>query len=475
MTKAFNYFVIFAEMRTGSNLLEASLNSFDGIQCHGEAFNPALIGYPKKDDLLGITAQERDQNPIRLIRTIKNKSNGIGGFRLFHNHDMRAADHCLTDPACAKIILSRNPVESYVSWKIARETDQWKLTNHSKRKSAQISFDAVEFEKMLAAQRNFRARIQQQLQISGQTGFYVSYTDLQNPEIINGIARFLGVDSQQEQIQTNIKKQNPGHLSEKVLNFDEMEQALARSDFFELSELPGYEPSRGANVPSCVTTDEPALLYMPLRGIDHAPIENMMAQNCPDLPLAQGYNQKTLREWKKDHPGHISFTVVSHPVERAHATFCRHILNIGPDTFTETRDLLRRQFDLPIPVGAPGTGWDIDQHRTAFIAFMDFVHNNLTGQTALHAENTWASQTSLLEGISSFAFPDHILRSNRLSEGMNVIFGTAENTAIHTEADQPFSLADVYNGKVESAVKACYKKDYINFGFPRWDRWNEQA
>jgi len=30
MSGAFDYFVVFAEMRTGSNFLEANINSFDG-------------------------------------------------------------------------------------------------------------------------------------------------------------------------------------------------------------------------------------------------------------------------------------------------------------------------------------------------------------------------------------------------------------------------------------------------------------
>ncbi|MEL7131520.1 MAG: nodulation protein NodH, partial [Pseudomonadota bacterium] len=45
----FDYFVVFAEMRTGSNFLEANLNALDGLSCYGEAFNPGFIGYPKKD------------------------------------------------------------------------------------------------------------------------------------------------------------------------------------------------------------------------------------------------------------------------------------------------------------------------------------------------------------------------------------------------------------------------------------------
>ena len=41
---AFEYFVVLAEMRTGSNLLESNLNAIDGIECHGELFNPFFIG-----------------------------------------------------------------------------------------------------------------------------------------------------------------------------------------------------------------------------------------------------------------------------------------------------------------------------------------------------------------------------------------------------------------------------------------------
>ncbi len=53
MTEKFDSFVVFAEMRTGSNFLEANLNAFEGISCHGEAFNPFFMGYPKSEPILG--------------------------------------------------------------------------------------------------------------------------------------------------------------------------------------------------------------------------------------------------------------------------------------------------------------------------------------------------------------------------------------------------------------------------------------
>ena len=55
----FQSFVVFAEMRTGSNFLEANLNAIPGVTCHGEAFNPAFIGNEKKQELLGVSIHQR--------------------------------------------------------------------------------------------------------------------------------------------------------------------------------------------------------------------------------------------------------------------------------------------------------------------------------------------------------------------------------------------------------------------------------
>jgi len=114
----FDYFVVFAEMRTGSNFLEANINMFDGLRCMGEAFNPHFIGYPQTDDIFGITQKDRDADPLALIEAVR-KADGLCGFRFFNDHDPRVLDTILNDPKCAKIILTRNPVDSFVSWKIA--------------------------------------------------------------------------------------------------------------------------------------------------------------------------------------------------------------------------------------------------------------------------------------------------------------------------------------------------------------------
>ena len=87
----FDYFVVFAEMRTGSNFLETNINAFDGLACHGEAYNPRFVGYPNRTEMLGVTLEDRDADPHDLLEKVK-AADGLNGFRYFNNHDPRVFD-----------------------------------------------------------------------------------------------------------------------------------------------------------------------------------------------------------------------------------------------------------------------------------------------------------------------------------------------------------------------------------------------
>ena len=214
----FSSFVVFAEMRTGSNFLESNLNAFPGITCHGEAFNPHFIGYPNKSAILGVDQETRDNNPEILLEAIRTRSDGLGGFRYFHDHDPRVVDLLIDDASCAKIILTRNPVESYVSWKIAQATGQWKLTDMKAHKSGRALFDENEFSSHIEALQKFQLMLLRRLQTQGQTAFYIAYEDLQSVEVMNGLARFLGVDDRLDALDKSLKKQNPEPVAAKVSN-----------------------------------------------------------------------------------------------------------------------------------------------------------------------------------------------------------------------------------------------------------------
>ena len=79
----FEYFVVFAEMRTGSNLLEASLNALDGVSCHGELFNHHFVGQPGKDRAFGVSLADRDAEPIGLLTAMRHADRDLPGFRFF--------------------------------------------------------------------------------------------------------------------------------------------------------------------------------------------------------------------------------------------------------------------------------------------------------------------------------------------------------------------------------------------------------
>ncbi|MBC7133079.1 MAG: nodulation protein NodH [Roseovarius sp.] len=474
MTARFDYFVIFAEMRTGSNFLEANLNAFEGITCHGEAFNPHFIGYPNRTEILGLSQAQRDDDPARLIGAIKAQEGGIGGFRYFHDHDPRVLDLMLDDPRCAKIVLRRNPIDSFVSWKIAQATGQWKLTNIKRRRDSKVIFDAAEFARYLAALQAFQAMLHNRLQTSGQTAFHVHYDDLRDVAVMNGLARHLGCAARLAALDASLKPQNPEPLESKVENYDEMVRALARHDFLDLGRSPNFEPRRSAAVPGFVTGARAPLLFMPIPSGPQAAPRGWLAAldgvREADLPTRLG--QGALRRWMRRNPGHRRFTVLRHPVARAHAAFCDRVLVKGPGCDRELRRTLRQVYKLPIPRGWPDAGYDLAAHRAAFVAFLGFLKANLAGQTALPVDAHWATQAALIEGMAQFGAPDLILREAEMAPWLTALARQVgypdPPPPPPPAATAPFDLAAIHDGEIEQATRAVYLRDYTLFGFGNW-------
>ena len=466
-------FILFAEMRTGSNLLEANLNALDGVTCHGEAFNPHFIGYPNRDAALGVTRAERDADPLCLLSALR-AAPGLNGFRYFHDHDPRVLDPVMADPRCAKIVLTRNPLDSYLSWKIARATNQWKLTDVKRRKDAQVTFDAAEFTAHVERLQAFQQDILHRLQSSGQVAFHLAYEDLQDLAVLNGLAQWLGVPARLARLDDALKVQNPAPPEEKVSNPEEMARALADLDRFNLHRTPNFEPRRGPVVPSHVGAVKTPLLYLPVAGGPVASVTSWMAEldRQPVEALHRRMNQKQLRQWKAAMAGHRSFTVLRHPVLRAHEVFCRRILSAGPGSFTAIRETLRRRYHVPLPEGGGETDHDLDRHRAAFEGFLAFLQANLAGQTGVRVDGAWASQSAALSGFGELALPDAVLREDELAERLADLarrLGHPDPPPYVPEAEAgPVPLAQVYDRALEDRVAAIYRRDYAMFGFAPW-------
>ncbi|SLN42682.1 hypothetical protein PEL8287_02123 [Roseovarius litorisediminis] len=476
MPKPFDYFIVFAAMRTGSNFLESNLNSFAGFECHGELFNPHFIGYPNRDEILGVTQAVRDADPARLLETVKTGSKGLGGFRFFHDHDPRVLDLCLKDPRCAKVILTRNPLDSYVSRKIAQVTGQWKLTNVKRRKVSTITFDGPEFERHIARLQEFQGLLANGLQKTGQTAFYLDYEDLQDLEIMNGLAQFLGSDEKLDALDSSVKKQNPSALRDKVLNFSEMERTLRDLDHFNITQIPNFEPRRGPGVPGYVAGAQAPILYMPIRSGPESQVRAWIAalDGVSEESLPEKMNQKGVRQWKRRNPGHRSFTVLRHPVARAHAAFCEKILAKSEGSFLEIRKTLRNAYDVPLPECDPSESKDYDRraHRNAFVGFLKFLRANLLGQTALRVDAHWATQASVVQGMAQFSLPDMIIREDEMLGNLAAL--ARQIGYVNSEAPpdlpsgQPFELSEIYDGEIETLASTVYQRDYMMFGFEEW-------
>lgn len=471
MANRFDYFVILAEMRTGSNFLEESINAYSGLKCWGEAYNPKFIGKPNTDSLCGVDLAAREADPLHLLTAMIEQTDGIAGFRFFHDHDPRILEKVLKDPRCAKIVLTRNPLESYVSRKIASQTGQWRLGDMKDAKTAKITFETSEFEEMLGEIKGFQLFIQRQLQLEGQTAFYINYEDIQDIAVVNGLARYIGVDEVRDATSKKTKVQNPAGLKDKVVNFDDMIAALADVDHFNLGNTPNFEPRRMPVVPGYMAAAQAPLLYQPVQSGPVSTVRAWLAalDAVGEDELITGFSQKTLRQWKRRMKGHRSFTVISHPVVRMHRAFCERIVATGEGSFPEVRDTVRRNYGVDIPEGEVGPEYTLDQHKHAFLKFAAFVKGNLNSQTSVRVDGAWASQSEVIRGFAEFAQPDVIIREEDLQRDLPLLARAAgiedPDAPQSVDAQVPYALDDFYDDEVEQAVKAAYQRDYMIYGF----------
>lgn len=460
----FEYFVILAEMRTGSNLLESNLNAFAGIECHGELFNPDFINTEGTQEYLGVSYARRDADPLALVQAIRQAAKGLPGFRLFHNHDRRVWDHVLADPVCAKIVLTRNPLESWVSLKIAEATNQWKMGDVRGRGQAQVTFDPDAFVEHLSRLQQTQIAILNRLQTSGQTAFHIGYDDANDLPVLHGLVRWLGVNSRISDLPRYLKKQNPEPMDQKLTNPEAVAQVLARIDRFDMTRTPNFEARRGPMFGAVRGGAKTPLLFLPVRGAPEAEVINWLAALDDVRPgdLAQGFDQGKLDGWRRGHPGFRSFAVLRHPLVRAHDAFVRKVLT---GEFAEVREHMARLFGVALQgnVTLPA-----DQHRAAFKAFLRFCAASVQQQTRLQPWPMWATQAANLEGYSQVILPDLILREETLARDLADLarrMGHANPPAFVPEPPRGLPLSAVLDDQIVALSREAYRRDHDTFGF----------
>ena len=458
----FQSFVIFAEMRTGSNFLESNLNAIPGVTCHGEAFNPFFMGGENKVELLGVGILQRNADPTSLLQAMRQNTMGLSGFRYFHDHDPRIFDLVVDDPGVAKVILTRNQLESYISWKIATASDQWWLANTKHLKTVQPRFELAEFQARLDALQAFQKALVNRLQVSGQAAYYIDYDDVLDLKVINGLAAFLGVAARLEDLVFHFKKQNPEPIRDKVSNPREMAQGLARIDWFNLTHTPNFEPRRQGAVGTYVASEAAGLLFQPIKS---GPDQRIRQWLQGYGGLLTSFDRPGLRKWREGHPGQRSFTVLRHPLARAYAGYCDFL---DREWMPELRPYLKRvhKFDLP-PKAKKGFA-TAGEHRAGFLVFLELIKHIHAGRTELKTPPQFATQLATVAGFGQLQGPDHLLREDRLAEGLAFVCaeaGVAMKPLPAVSEVYPYDLAAIYGPDMEAAAREAYGRDYTAFGF----------
>jgi LPS sulfotransferase NodH len=465
MARRFDAFVMFAEMRTGSNHLEESLNALPDVTCHGEVFNPTFVGHHNRHELFGFDMARRERDPLGLLRALIDGTEGLPGFRFFHDHDPRVVEAVLSDPRIAKVILTRSPLDAYVSRKIASATGQWRLTDMKHARTSKVEFDPAEFDAMLQDWADFRDLVRRGLQVTGQSAFHIRYDDINDVEVLNGLAAFLGSDHRLPTASKRLKRQNPGSLRDKVANYPEMEVALAGMDRFGADRLVDGETPRAPGVPGFVAHPEVGLLFLPVAGAPEDSVLDWMGAigGVGRSALLTGMSQKDLRIWMRSHPGFATFSVLRHPLPRAFRAY--ELLRMSGDSSSgETRAILKDRYNVPFSDGPSAS-------RDDFAAFISFLKGNLSGQTSLRIAPEWATQMAILQGAAHVVLPQRIVLED---EAADVLGHLALSRGIDAPdlAPEPVPGEAVLRAMLDKplarAVFDAYRRDYVHFGFGDW-------
>jgi hypothetical protein len=227
-------FLLVGMMRSGSNFLERQLNLLPDVRCHGELFNPAFVGlgheaagrppgYARED-----TGPRNADEDAFIAKVDQACDRRVVGLRLFLDHSPQMTARLLYDPGVAKVVLSRNLLEAYISLETARDTGVWLTTEAAKAPPKPVKVDINKLVTFALRQSLYYNDVQTVLHQTGQSYLQVDYNEIKNLAKLNQIARFVGSKHEFKNVSEPIQKQNPGSLEEHILDFPKLVEELKR-------------------------------------------------------------------------------------------------------------------------------------------------------------------------------------------------------------------------------------------------------
>ena len=479
------YFAILGTMRSGSNLLEKTIEGLGDTVCYGEAFNPGFVGGPRREEILGWDTVRRDADPLGFLQALRDGAGGaIPGFRLFDGHARAVFEHVMTDPDCRRIVLRRDPVESYISLKIAQETDQWLLRRANKRLAARVTFDAEEFTKYRDRLRAHYKWLEDEMRAVGTSALWVTYDSLLDDYVKETVARYIG-SAGTLQAEDPILRQNPQPMAEKVMNYNEMCAFLGIEPV-----LP--EPGGFAGARHVLLSQRAGMAYVPMAGPGFEAGVSMMYRierrsfDGPSLSfhrLMEGVaagrvfrSGLTVEQLATACQERCVFTLICHPTQRLHGLFLEEVFGIN----WLASPIRKRLQDAVGPLPSARELADgkaivpAERHRRAFIGFLRIVRQALAGQGEIPLRDGWRSQAEFLAAYRRKIDPGQVFRLEDLSalhawlKDTLPFAGLPENhvTVVRDKAlSGPLPLDEVLVPEIAMEVRALHGEDLAEFGY----------
>lgn len=235
-----NKFVIVGAARTGSTLLVRTLNTVEGVCCHGElladkvrglqdGFDPLKATQQERDERAQRLLQQREQNPRDFIYSALDTGDTVTGFKALYSDLLdprwQAVNKSLLDMPGIRFIhlVRRNSLRRFISQKILQSGGP----NHSAAggnsdKKIKVHIDIGEYLESTAQVeeegRGFLALL------GDRPVLEVSYEQLASDTAgtVADVCRFLGVASVPTGIEPALQKVGAADLRESVSNFDEL-------------------------------------------------------------------------------------------------------------------------------------------------------------------------------------------------------------------------------------------------------------
>lgn len=240
--KNYTKFVVVARPRTGSNMLLNSLRTHPNVQVFGEILRGGADTATKE----AVKRSAKNYFEENIFKRYAESIRAVG-FKIFYQHPVwdqtGTVWPCLQAMRDLRVVhLKRqNLLRILVSAKIARKTDIWKQSGAEQETDKRITLTAEEcmefFQKAVNQEKETDERF------AGHPVLQLTYEDLTSQYHLQMklVQEFLGVKPLQ--LPQKTIKQNPEPLSELVVNYEELKQALSGTQWEAFLTCPPWVQS----------------------------------------------------------------------------------------------------------------------------------------------------------------------------------------------------------------------------------------